>query len=222
MHLILLGPPGAGKGTQALHLAAATGLVHLATGDMFRDHLRRQTDLGRLAQTYMDRGALVPDDVTIRMLLQRLDQADAAAGSILDGFPRTLAQAHALDTALTGRQQRVDHVLLIDVSPQEVTARLSGRWTCPTDGAIYHQTHTPPRTPGQCDRCQTPLVQRDDDQPDAIAHRLQVYQEQTTPLIAHYQGAGILTRINGQQPPDAVRQELLNALNQPAPAGEPQ
>ena len=220
MHCILLGPPGAGKGTQAQHLVEATGLAHIATGDMFRDHLRRQTDLGRAAQTYIDQGALVPDDVTIGMLLDRLNQPDAATGALLDGFPRTIAQAHALHDALTERGQHVDHVLLIDVSPEAVTARLSGRWTCPTDGAVYHETHNPPATPGQCDRCDTALIQRDDDQPTAIAHRLDVYQAQTAPLIDHYQRRGILTRINGEQTPDAVRQDLLQALGQSAPAGE--
>ena len=220
MHCILLGPPGAGKGTQAQALVEATGLVHIATGDMFRDHLRRQTDLGRAAQTYLDQGALVPDDVTIGMLLDRLDQPDAASGSLLDGFPRTLAQAHALHDALARRGQEVDHVLLIDVSPATVTARLSGRWTCPTDGAVYHETNNPPATAGQCDRCDTALIQRDDDQPAAIAHRLDVYQTQTAPLINHYQRLGLLTRINGEQTPDAVRQDLLRALGQPARAGE--
>lgn len=220
MHCILLGPPGAGKGTQAQYLAQATGLVHIASGDMFRDHLRRHTDLGRAAQTYLDRGALVPDDVTIGMLLDRLDQPDAATGSLLDGFPRTLAQAHALHDALAARGQQIDHVLLIDVSPAVVTARLRGRWTCPTDGAVYHETHNAPRTAGRCDRCDTALIQRADDQPAAIAHRLDVYQDQTAPLIDHYQRLHLLTRINGEQTPDAVRHDLLHALDQRTPAGE--
>lgn len=213
MHLILLGPPGAGKGTQAVNLAKATGLVHLATGDMFRENLRGETELGLLAKTYMDKGELVPDAVTIRMLLDRLDRPDAATGAMLDGFPRTVAQAEALDAALGERDQQVDHVLLIDVCSDEVKSRLGGRWTCPQDGAIYHEVNNRPKNDMRCDNCDVALVQRGDDQPEAIANRLKVYEEQTAPLIGYYETAGKLARIDGQQSPDVVGQELLETLN---------
>ena len=212
MDIVLLGPPGAGKGTQAKRLAAATGLLHIATGDMFRENARAGTDLGRLAKQYMDRGELVPDAVTIQMLLARLDRSDAAAGAIFDGFPRTVAQAQALDAALHDRSQRVERVLLIEVGPDEVQARLGGRWSCPQDGSVYHETNQPPRVAGRCDICNTALVQRDDDTPEAIAQRLQGYAEQTTPLIDYYDAAGVLIRVDGERDPDAVAQDLLAAL----------
>ena len=212
MHLILLGPPGAGKGTQAVNLAKVTGLVHLATGDMFRENLRGESELGLLAKTYMDKGELVPDEVTIRMLLDRLGRPDAATGAMLDGFPRTVAQAEALDAALGKRDQQVDHVLLIDVSSDEVKSRLGGRWTCPEDGAIYHEVNNPPKNDMRCDNCDVALVQRDDDQPEAIANRLEVYEEQTAPLIGYYEAAGKLARIDGQQSPDAVGEALLETV----------
>ncbi len=212
MHLILLGPPGAGKGTQAAHLAAATGLAHIATGDMFRDNVRNQTELGVLAKRYMDKGELVPNEVTIRMLLERLDRPDAESGSLLDGFPRTVEQAQALDEALAARGQQVDRVLLIEVSAEQVQARLGGRWSCPTDGAVYHQVHNPPKQSGLCDRCGGPLVQRDDDQPEAISRRLTVYEDQTAPLIAYYEQVGKLARVNGEQSPEAVKDDLLAVL----------
>ena len=212
MHLILLGPPGAGKGTQAVRLAEATGLVHIATGDMFRDNVRRGTELGRVAQRYMEAGELVPDDVTIGMLLARLDEPDASAGSMLDGFPRTVEQADALDAALAGRSQQVDRVLLLDVPSDVVQRRLGGRWSCPADGAVFHETNNPPQRAGICDRCGEALVQRDDDTPEAIARRLQVYEQQTAPLVAYYDGAGKLVRINGAQSPERVAADLQAAL----------
>ncbi|MEE9276832.1 MAG: adenylate kinase [Dehalococcoidia bacterium] len=208
----MLGPPGAGKGTQAQRLAATMGLAHIATGDMFRANVRNETDLGKLAKTYMDQGDLVPDQVTIAMLLERLDRPDASPGSLLDGFPRTLQQAEALDAALAERSQQVDRVLLIDVGAEEVQARLGGRWSCPRDGVVYHESNNPPRIPGKCDQCGGGLVQRDDDRPEAIARRLTVYQDQTAPLIAYYQQAGKLVRINGEQSPAAVERDLQAAL----------
>lgn len=212
MYVILLGPPGAGKGTQAASLAERTGVLHLATGDMFRENVRGQTELGVLAKQYMDKGELVPDDVTIRMLLDRIARPDAEKGVLLDGFPRTVEQARALDAALGQRDARIGKALLIDVGADEVKQRLSGRWTCPEDGSVYHETNNPPKTPGQCDRCGTALVQRDDDKPDAIERRLAVYEEQTAPLIGYYEDAGKLARVDGAQTPDAVRDALLAAL----------
>ncbi len=212
MYLILLGPPGAGKGTQAERLARETGLAHVATGDLFRENVRNGTDLGQTARAYMDRGELVPDEVTIRMLLERLDRPDARAGAMLDGFPRTVEQARALDTALAGRRQQVDKVLLIDVRPEEVRRRLSGRWTCPADATVYHAVNRPPRQAGRCDLCGAALIQRDDDTPEAIARRLQVYADQTAPLIDYYTRARRLVRVAGEQDVNAVSRDLLAAV----------
>ena len=217
MHIILLGPPGAGKGTQAARLVEATGLVHVATGDMFRENVRGGTELGLLAKSYMDRGELVPDEVTIAMLRERLDRPDAAAGSLLDGFPRTTEQARALDDALAERDQAVDAALLIDVPPDEVRARLGGRWTCAADGAVYHETNNPPAAAGVCDGCGAALTQRDDDTPAAIDRRLTVYERQTAPLIAFYESAGRLVRIDGARAPADVGADLLAALPTDSP-----
>ena len=212
MHVVLLGPPGAGKGTQAARIVEATGLVHVATGDMFRENVRGGTELGTLANQFMDRGELVPDEVTIGMLRDRLDRPDAAGGSLLDGFPRTVEQAQALDSALAARDQQVDAALLIDVPADIVRARLGGRWTCPSDGSVYHETNNPPQTAGACDRCGEALIQRDDDTPDAIDRRLTVYQDQTAPLIAYYEQAGKLIRVDGAREPAPVTDDLLAAL----------
>ena len=212
MHVILLGPPGAGKGTQASQIVAATGLVHVATGDMFRENARGGTELGLRAKQFMDRGELVPDQVTIGMLRERLDRPDAAAGALLDGFPRTVQQARALDAALAERGQVVDIVLLIDVPADAVRARLGGRWTCPNDGHVYHQTNNPPRVAGRCDKDGAALIQRDDDQPAAIDRRLTAYEEQTLPLIAFYDQAGTLVRVDGARALSDVTTDLLAAL----------
>lgn len=211
-YVILLGPPGAGKGTQAVNLAQRTGLLHLATGDMFRENVRNQTELGRAAQRYMERGELVPDELTISMLLDRLGRDDAQLGSLLDGFPRTLEQAEALDTALAEQGAEIAAALLIDVSNDEVLRRLGGRWSCPDCGAVFHEVFSPPQAEGACDRCPAQLIQRDDDQPEAIRRRLDVYAEQTAPLIDWYQRSGKLRRVDGARPPDAVGADLLVAL----------
>ncbi len=211
MYVILLGPPGAGKGTQAVQTAAATGLLHLSTGDMFREHLRNGTDLGNLAKTYMDRGELVPDDVTIRMLLERIGRTDAQAGCLFDGFPRTVEQARALDEALSAQNDEIAVTVLIDVSNEEITRRLGGRVSCAACGSVFHNIFNPPDESSPC--CDTVnMIQRDDDKPEAIANRLQVYADQTEPLVAYYRDAGKLSTVNGEQPPAAVGAELLAAL----------
>jgi adenylate kinase len=212
MFLILLGPPGAGKGTQAALLAEARSLAHIATGDMFREAMRSGSEVGQQAKAYMDRGELVPDEITIRMLLERLTQPDCAGGCMLDGFPRNLEQAKALDTALTERGQAVDYVAYIRVSEEELTERLGGRWTCRQCGAVYHQRNSPPATAGRCDQCGGELYQRSDDQPETIRRRLTVYFRDTAPLVEYYRQRGKLIEVDGQQGIEAVGRALLNAL----------
>ena len=211
MYVILLGPPGAGKGTQAVQTAERTGLLHLSTGDMFRENLRNGTELGNLAKTYMDQGELVPDDVTIKMLLERISREDARAGCLFDGFPRTVEQARALDEALAEQGDEIAVTVLIDVSNEEITRRLGGRVSCASCGSVFHEMFNPPDADSPC--CgNVEMIQRDDDKPDAIANRLQVYAEQTEPLVAYYQAAGTLSTVNGEQSPNAVGVDLLSAL----------
>ena len=211
MYVILLGPPGAGKGTQAVQTAERTGLLHLSTGDMFRENLRNGTELGNLAKTYMDKGELVPDDVTIRMLLERIGRDDANAGCLFDGFPRTVEQARALDDALGEQDNEIAITILIDVSNEEITRRLGGRVSCATCGSVFHQIFNPPDADSPC--CDSVnMVQRDDDKPEAVANRLQVYADQTEPLVAYYTESGKLSTVNGEQSPDAVGVDLLAAL----------
>lgn len=217
MFLILLGAPGAGKGTQAATMAAATGLAHIATGDLFRENIRNETELGKQAKLHVERGELVPDELTVRMLLDRLERPDCQKGCLLDGFPRTVDQAKALDTALKDRGQAVDQVLYINVGEEEVVARLAGRWTCRQCGAIYHEQHSPPQVKGRCDKCGGDLYQRDDDKPETVRNRLSVYNQQTAPLIEYYARAGKLVEVNGDKDTDSVGQDLLKAAGVPAP-----
>lgn len=211
MFIVLLGPPGAGKGTQAQRLAAATKLLHVSTGDMFRENVRNETELGKLAKRYMDAGELVPDEITIDMLLERISRDDAKAGAMFDGFPRNVVQAEALDRALAARSARIDHALLISVRDDELVQRLGGRWICRSCGALYHERNDPPATPGVCDRCGGQLYQRDDDRPDVVRTRLEK-QKPPADLIEHYRRAGVLCEVDGEQPLDAVTTALLDAL----------
>ncbi len=211
MFIVLLGPPGAGKGTQAQRIAASTGLLHISTGDMFRENVKQQTELGKLAETYMSKGALVPDEVTINMLLERIARPDAAQGAMFDGFPRNVTQAVALDDALAGRDARIDHALLISVADEELIARLGGRWICRNCGALYHERNDPPQKPGVCDKCGGELYQRDDDRPEVVRQRLEL-QKPPVALIEHYRNAGVLAEIDGQQPLDVVTRALLEAI----------
>jgi adenylate kinase len=207
--LILLGPPGAGKGTQAALVSKQAGVAHVATGDLFRENIRNQTELGIQAKAFVDKGALVPDELTVRMLLDRLDRPDTQKGVLLDGFPRTVEQARALDQALAKRGQTVDKVLYINVGEEEVVRRLAGRWTCRQCGAVYHQTFSPPKKPGVCDNCGGELYQRDDDKPETVRNRLGVYTRQTAPLIDYYKGQDKLLEVNGEKEADAVGKDLL-------------
>jgi len=209
--LILLGPPGAGKGTQAALVSQGAGVAHVATGDLFRENIRNQTELGMQAKAFVDKGALVPDDLTVRMLLDRLDRPDTRKGALLDGFPRTVEQARALDEALKQRGQAVDKVLYINVGEEEVVRRLAGRWTCRQCGAVYHQAFSPPKQAGKCDQCGGELYQRDDDKPETVRNRLSVFNQQTAPLIDYYKGQGKLLEVNGEQDADAVGRDLLKA-----------
>ena len=212
MFLILLGPPGAGKGTQAALLVETWKLAHIATGDMFREAMRSGSEVGQQAKAYYDRGELVPDELTIRMLLERISQPDCARGCLLDGFPRNLDQAKALDAALSKRSQAVDHAAYIRVGEEELVQRLSGRWTCRGCGAVYHERYSPPKTAGRCDQCGGELYQRTDDHPETVRRRLGVYFRDTAPLVEYYQQEGKLIEVDGGQGIEAVGRALKEAL----------
>ena len=208
MYVILFGAPGAGKGTQAAILAEKTGLVHITTGELFREAIRQETELGKQAKPYYERGQLVPDQLTIAMLLERLSEGDCAGGCLLDGFPRTLEQATALDEALVREGKAIDRVLYIQVSETELMSRLSGRWNCRQCGAVYHERFQPPRQAGRCDQCGGDLYQREDDRPETVRRRLGVYLQQTAPLIEYYRSRGKLVEIDGGKSVEEVAEEL--------------
>ena len=211
MYVVLLGAPGAGKGTQAPILASAIGGVHLSTGDMLRQAVRELTPLGQDARSYMEQGLLVPDEIVLGMVMERLRRPDAQDAFVLDGFPRNVAQAEELDEALGGEGKRIDRALYIDVPREELVARLAGRWTCGSCGAIYHEASTPPTVPGVCDRCGGQLHQRADDRPEAVERRLRVYLAETLPLVDYYRSKDVLREVNGNQRPARVTEALLRA-----------
>jgi adenylate kinase len=206
--VVMLGPPGAGKGTQAKLLAEDLGVPHVSSGDLFRDHLGRKTDLGLLAKGYMDRGDLVPDDVTVGMVVERISKPDCRNGVILDGFPRTLSQAAALDDALAGRGQGVTVVPLVQVADEEIVKRLTARRVCRNCGAVYNLIFNPPSVAGVCDACGGELYQRDDDNPGTVRNRLFTYYKETSPLIGYYFAKGLLVEVNGEQEIEAVQADL--------------
>jgi adenylate kinase len=210
--IVLLGPPGAGKGTQAQILSKALNLAHISSGDIFRENLKKQTELGKLAQTYMDRGALVPDDVTIAMIQDRLGRPDCNNGALLDGFPRTPTQAKALDEMLSKTNQKIDCVPYINVPAEVLIERLSGRWTCPTCGYVYHVKFNPSLKPGICDKDQSELYQRVDDKAETVKKRIDVYWEQTSPLIEYYQQNNLLVEVDGTQSIENVASQLLESI----------
>jgi adenylate kinase len=211
LNLILLGPPGSGKGTQGERLQADLELPYYATGDILRAAVREGTEIGRQAKEYMDRGDLVPDDVIVGVIAERIDQAEAEDGFILDGFPRTEPQAEALGTKITELGRRLSAAVLIDVDDDEVVRRLGGRRTCP-NGHIFHVEFDPPKDEGVCDVCGEELTIRDDDKPDVIRHRLAQYHDKTEPLVAYYEAQGLLKRVNGDQEPEVVSDQIRKLL----------
>jgi adenylate kinase len=211
-YIVLLGPPGAGKGTQAEVISEKLSLAHISSGDIFRENLKAQTELGKLAQGYMNRGELVPDDVTIAMIRERLSRPDTQSGALLDGFPRTPAQANALAEMLAGMGGAVDVVPYIAVAPEILVERLGGRWTCRAQGHVYHEKFNPPQQAGVCDIDGSELYQRDDDNAETVERRIKVYFEQTAPLIDYYRSHGLLVEIDGTQPIDKVTEQMLAAI----------
>src|SRR5512141_531910 len=210
--IVLLGPPGVGKGTQAKILSERIGLAHISSGDLFRENLKNQTELGKLAQTFMGRGELVPDDVTIGMIRERLGRPDCKTGAILDGFPRTPAQADALETMLAEFNGRVDVVPFIIGDEDVLVDRLGGRWTCRANGHIFNSKFNPPKEVGKCDYDGSELYQRDDDKPETVKRRIQVYLDQTAQLISYYRDHGKLIEIDGMQTIEQVTQTMVVAL----------
>ncbi|HYN63600.1 MAG TPA: nucleoside monophosphate kinase [Candidatus Limnocylindrales bacterium] len=210
--LLLIGAVGAGKGTQAGMLSAELGVPHLASGNLFRQALRDGTPLGERARGYMERGDLVPDDVTIGMFMEELAKPEAARGAILDGFPRTVGQAGALDRTLADQGERIARAIYIDVPTDELVSRVSGRSVCPKCGTVYHDTTDPPRVPGICDRDGTPLVRRDDDRPEVVRARLDKQVPPMLEVVEHYRRAGSLARIDGSQPIADVLRDIKAAL----------
>ena len=204
--VVLLGAPGAGKGTQAMRLGRARSLPHVSTGDLLRSHLKQGTRLGLKAKGFMDAGELVPDELVLEMLSERVNAPDCRAGFVLDGFPRTLAQAEALDQRLNGNDQM--HVINLEVSEEAIIGRVAGRLSCRACGRVFHRESSPPKRPGLCDSCQGELFQRSDDAPSVVRERLRVYQEKTAPLVRFYREKGVLQSIDGELPPDAVFAQL--------------
>lgn len=213
MKLIMLGPPGAGKGTQAQRLVEKLGLPQLSTGDMLRAAVKAQTEVGRKAEQFMNSGGLVPDEVVVGIIADRTAQSDCEKGYILDGFPRTVAQADALSDMLKAKDGAINHVVSIDVPDSDLLGRLLGRWTCKNCGAMYHDKFSPPAAQGVCDKCSGELYQRADDQEEAIRNRLNNYRDQTAPLIDYYRGESVLRPVDGVGSLDDITERILAVLN---------
>ena len=214
MKIIMLGAPGAGKGTQAKKIAEKYQIPHISTGDIFRANIKGGTELGMKAKTFMDQGMLVPDEITIGMLMDRIGQEDCINGYVLDGFPRTIPQAESLTKALAERGEKVDYAINVDVPDENIINRMSGRRACLGCGATYHITFNPPVKEGICDTCGQELVLRDDDKPETVKKRLDVYHQQTQPLIDYYKNAEVLAEVAGTQPMDAVFQGIVEILGE--------
>ncbi|MCT8136454.1 adenylate kinase [Anaerobacillus sp. CMMVII] len=217
MNLILMGLPGAGKGTQADKIVEKYGIPHISTGDMFRAAIKGGTELGKQAKAFMDAGNLVPDEVTIGIVRERLSNEDCNKGFLLDGFPRTVAQAEALETMLASLERKIDSVIYVEVPKEELFERLTGRWVSPTSGASYHVKFNPPKVEGICDKDGSQLIQRDDDKPETVANRLEVNLQQAQPLIDFYSEKGLLAEVNGNQEISKVFEDidqLLKGINE--------
>ena len=213
MKIIMLGAPGAGKGTQAKMIAEKFNIPHISTGDIFRANIKNGTELGKKAKEYMDKGQLVPDELTVEILLDRVAADDCKNGYVLDGFPRTIPQADVLDKELTKLGDKVDFAINVDVPDENIVRRMSGRRACLKCGATYHIEHIPPKQEGICDKCGSELVQRDDDKPETVQNRLSVYHEQTQPLIDYYDKKNILKSVDGTKDMQEVFSDIVNILN---------
>ncbi len=212
MKIIMLGAPGAGKGTQAKMIAEVYGLPHVSTGDIFRANIKNGTDLGKEAKTYMDKGELVPDELTVRILLDRVSQDDCKNGYVLDGFPRTIPQAEVLDSELTKLGEKIDAAINVDVPDENIVRRMSGRRACVNCGATYHVVHIPPKKEGICDKCGSELILRDDDKEETVKNRLAVYHQQTQPLIDFYDNKGVLKTVDGTKDSSEVFNDIKKIL----------
>ncbi|MBQ1487216.1 MAG: adenylate kinase [Lachnospiraceae bacterium] len=213
MKIIMLGAPGAGKGTQAKMIAEKYGIPHISTGDIFRANIRNATELGMEAKKYMDEGKLVPDELTVKILLDRVAQDDCKNGYVLDGFPRTIPQAEVLTAALEKMNDAVDFAIDVNVPDENIVNRMSGRRACLTCGATYHIVHIPPKQEGICDKCGSTLVLRDDDKPETVLNRLKVYHDQTQPLIDYYTEKGILKTVDGTKDMQEVFEQIVSILS---------
>ena len=214
MKIVMLGAPGAGKGTQAIKIADKYDIPHISTGDIFRANIKGGTELGQKAKSYIDKGELVPDEVTIGMLLDRIAQDDCKNGYVLDGFPRTIPQAESLTEALKSQGDQIDFALNIDVPDEAIIQRMSGRRACPKCGATYHIVYAAPKTENICDKCGTELIIRSDDKPETVKDRLNVYHQQTEPLIAYYKAAGVLREVDGTQELPKVFEDVVAILSE--------
>ena len=212
MKIVMLGAPGACKGTQAKQIADTYGIPHISTGDIFRANIKNGTELGRKAKEYMDKGLLVPDELTCDLVVDRISQPDAEKGYVLDGFPRTIPQAEALTNALEARHEKIDYAIDIEVPDENIIRRMSGRRACLTCGATFHTEFAPPKVEGVCDVCGDKLVLREDDKPETVANRLSVYHEQTQPLIDYYTGKGVLVEVDGTLDIDVVFEKIREIL----------
>ena len=212
MKIVMLGAPGAGKGTQAKKIAEKYQIPHISTGDIFRANIKGGTELGMKAKSYIDQGQLVPDQVTIGMLLDRIKEEDCKNGYVLDGFPRTIPQAESLKAALVGLEDQLDYAIDVDVPDEAIISRMAGRRACIACGSTYHIVYNPPKQDQICDVCGEALILRDDDKPETVLNRLNVYHEQTRPLIDYYDGEGLLVRVDGTLPLDTVFENIENIL----------
>ena len=214
MRIIMLGAPGAGKGTQAKRIAEKYNVPHISTGDIFRENIKNGTELGQKARAYMEAGALVPDELVLELIMDRFEKEDCANGYVLDGFPRTIPQAEALDAALEEKGQSIDNVIDVDVPDDHIIKRMAGRRTCAHCGAIFHLEHMPPRIEGKCDKCGGHLMMREDDQPETVLKRLETYHEQTQPLKDYYGAKGLVHSVDGTQDREDVFAEVVGILGE--------